>query len=68
MSEYIILVEKLNAIFVLLDNFGNSRTILNTNATHYTQITTVNFDNMGVITSASIQVGRALFCFDHCWI
>ncbi|XP_067682622.1 unconventional myosin-XVIIIa-like isoform X2 [Haliotis asinina] len=49
-------VEKLNAIMSLLESFGNSRTLLNTNASRFTQITTLDFDHSGQINSASIQV------------
>ncbi|XP_070204311.1 unconventional myosin-XVIIIa-like isoform X2 [Littorina saxatilis] len=49
-------VDKLNAVSVLLKAFGNSKTLLNTNASRYTQITTLDFDPSGVIASASVQV------------
>ena len=49
-------VDKLNSIFALMDAFGNSRTIMNTNATRYTQMVSLDFDHAGQIGSASIQV------------
>ncbi|XP_046371611.2 unconventional myosin-XVIIIa-like isoform X3 [Haliotis rufescens] len=49
-------VDKLTAIMSLMESFGNSRTLLNTNASRYTQITTLDFDHSGQINSASIQV------------
>nr|XP_022342432.1 unconventional myosin-XVIIIa-like isoform X8 [Crassostrea virginica] len=48
--------DKLNAISTLMDAFGNSRSILNTNASRYGQLTTLDFDHSGQIVSASIQV------------
>ncbi|XP_041350261.1 unconventional myosin-XVIIIa-like isoform X3 [Gigantopelta aegis] len=52
----ILSMEKLNAVNTLLESFGNSRTLLNTNASHFTRITTVDFDHSGQIASASIQI------------
>ncbi|XP_076453173.1 unconventional myosin-XVIIIa-like [Babylonia areolata] len=49
-------VEKLSGISTLLQSFGNCRTLLNTNASRFTQITTLDFDPSGVIASASVQV------------
>lgn len=49
-------VEKLTAVNTLMEAFGNSRTILNTNASRYAQLTTLDFDHSGQISSASIQV------------
>ncbi|KAL5016328.1 hypothetical protein ScPMuIL_005917 [Solemya velum] len=51
----VLTVEKLNAVLILLEAFGNSRTILNTNASRFSQITTLDFDHSGQIASASIQ-------------
>ncbi|XP_047738816.1 unconventional myosin-XVIIIa-like, partial [Hyalella azteca] len=48
-------VERLNAISTLLEAFGNSRTLLNTNATRFTQIFSLDYDHTGQIASASIQ-------------
>ena len=48
--------DKLQAVTSLLEAFGNSRTILNTNASRFSQLTTLDFDHSGQITSASIQV------------
>ena len=53
---HVVAVEKLTAINVLLQGFGNCRTLLNTNASRYTQITTIDYDPSGVIASASVQV------------
>lgn len=41
-----------------MDAFGNSRSILNTNASRYGQLTTLDFDHSGQIVSASIQVNK----------
>ena len=56
-------MEKLNSMFTLLDAFGNSRTILNTSATRFTQITSLDFDHAGQIAAASIQVGYAIHSY-----
>ncbi|KAK6192213.1 hypothetical protein SNE40_003722 [Patella caerulea] len=48
--------EKVTAISVLTDAFGNCRTLLNTNASRFTQLFTIDFDHSGQIASASIQV------------
>ena len=49
-------VEKLTAVNTLMEAFGNSRTILNTNGSRYAQLTTLDFDHSGQISSASVQV------------
>ncbi|GLG96316.1 Myosin heavy chain, non-muscle [Gryllus bimaculatus] len=48
-------VEKLNAIGTVLESFGNCRTVLNSNATRFTQIFSLDFDQSGQIASASLQ-------------
>lgn len=48
--------DKLTALWTVLENFGNCRTSMNTNATRFTQIFSLDFDQSGVIASASIQV------------
>ena len=52
----IITVEKLNSIFLLLEAFGNCRTSLNSNATRFTNIFALDFDQTGQIAAGSIQV------------
>jgi hypothetical protein len=52
----VVTVEKLNAISMVLEAFGNSRTVLNTNATRFTQIFSLDYDQSGQIASASVQV------------
>lgn len=52
----IITVEKVNAINTILEAFGNTRTCLNSNATRFTQIFSLDFDHTGMIASASVQV------------
>ncbi|OXU31521.1 hypothetical protein TSAR_014275 [Trichomalopsis sarcophagae] len=52
----ILTIEKLNAVFTLLEAFGNSRTHINTNATRFTQLFSLDFDQSGQIASASLQV------------
>ena len=54
-------VEKLQAVFTLLDAFGNSRTIMNTSASKYTSITSLDFDHSGQIAAASVQVSNDIY-------
>ncbi|XP_014213237.1 unconventional myosin-XVIIIa isoform X2 [Copidosoma floridanum] len=52
----ILTVEKLNALFTVLESFGSSRTHMNSNATRFTQLFSLDFDQSGQIASASLQV------------
>ncbi|KAF7266682.1 hypothetical protein GWI33_020014 [Rhynchophorus ferrugineus] len=49
-------LEKLTAMWTLLESFGNCKTVMNSNATRFTQIFSVDFDQSGCISSASIQI------------
>ncbi|XP_058174390.1 unconventional myosin-XVIIIa isoform X1 [Anopheles ziemanni] len=49
-------VEKVSAIGTIMDAFGNERSVLNGNATKFTQIFALDFDHGGQIVSGSIQV------------
>lgn len=55
-SKNAITVEKLNAVSTILEAFGNCRTIMNTNATRFTELFSLDFDHSGQIVSASLQV------------
>ncbi|XP_077826781.1 unconventional myosin-XVIIIa isoform X3 [Macaca mulatta] len=48
-------VEKWQALYTLLEAFGNSPTIMNSNATRFSQILSLDFDQAGQVASASIQ-------------
>ncbi|ESO91677.1 hypothetical protein LOTGIDRAFT_163407 [Lottia gigantea] len=48
--------DKINAISVLTEAFGNCRTLLNTSASRFTRLFTIDFDHSGQIASASLQV------------
>lgn len=48
--------EKLNAVTTLLEAFGNCRTAINTNATRFTKLFSIELDHSGQIISASVQV------------
>ncbi|XP_012280974.1 unconventional myosin-XVIIIa isoform X2 [Orussus abietinus] len=52
----ILTIEKLNALFTVLEAFGNSRSHMNSNATRFTQLFSLDFDQSGQIASASLQV------------
>lgn len=53
---FLVSANRLHAVFILLEAFGNSRTIQNASATRFLQETSVYFDRGGVMTSISIQV------------
>ena len=55
--------QKLEAIFALLEAFGNVSTPLNQNASRFTLLVSMDFDSAGLLTSASVQVSG-----DYCWI
>ncbi|XP_064618703.1 unconventional myosin-XVIIIa-like isoform X2 [Lineus longissimus] len=55
-AHKVVTLEKLHASFILLEAFGHSRTVMNTNASRFTQIYNVEFDNGGNIASMSLQV------------
>ncbi|KAM6164556.1 unconventional myosin-XVIIIa [Rhynchocyon petersi] len=48
-------VEKWQALYTLLEAFGNSPTIMNGNATRFSQILSLDFDQTGQVASASVQ-------------
>ncbi|XP_077021481.1 unconventional myosin-XVIIIa isoform X2 [Tamandua tetradactyla] len=48
-------VEKWQALYTILEAFGNSPTIMNGNATRFSQILSLDFDQAGQVASASIQ-------------
>ncbi|ERE67913.1 myosin-XVIIIa isoform 1 [Cricetulus griseus] len=48
-------VEKWQALYTLLEAFGNSHTIMNGSATRFSQILSLDFDQAGQVASASIQ-------------
>ena len=48
-------LDKLNAINILLEAFGNARTIMNANATRFSSLISLDFDTLGHIVSASLQ-------------
>lgn len=49
-------MDKWQALYTLLEAFGNSPTIMNGNATRFSQILSLDFDQAGQVASASIQV------------
>lgn len=55
-ANKILTAEKVNAINTITDAFGNSKTCMNSNATRFTQIFSVDFDHSGQIVSAAVQV------------
>ncbi|XP_070496062.1 unconventional myosin-XVIIIa isoform X2 [Chironomus tepperi] len=55
-ANKLLTAEKVNAINIILEAFGNTKTIINTNATRFTQIFSLDFDHAGQIASASVQI------------
>uniref|UniRef100_UPI00398E5D9B unconventional myosin-XVIIIa isoform X5 n=1 Tax=Pristiophorus japonicus TaxID=55135 RepID=UPI00398E5D9B len=51
----IVTVEKWQAVYSVLEAFGNSTTSMNSNATRFSQIVSLDFDQAGQVASASIQ-------------
>ena len=54
-SRSTLTVDKVAAISTLLEAFGNTRTIINANATRFSLLYSLDFDSAGQIASASIQ-------------
>lgn len=48
-------VDKWQALSTLLEAFGNSPTVMNGNATRFSQILSLDFDQAGQVASASVQ-------------
>lgn len=49
-------VEKWQALSTILEAFGNSPSAMNSNATRFSHILSLDFDQAGQVASASIQV------------
>lgn len=47
--------EKWQAVYTILEAFGNSSTTINTNASHFSHVVSLDFDQAGQVASASIQ-------------
>ncbi|KAM6984235.1 unconventional myosin-XVIIIa-like [Tautogolabrus adspersus] len=47
--------EKWQAVYTVLESFGNSSTCMNGNASRFSHIVSLDFDQAGLVTSASIQ-------------
>lgn len=47
--------EKWQAVYTILEAFGNSSTAINTNASRFSHIVSLDFDQAGQVSSASIQ-------------
>ena len=48
--------QKLEAIYALLEAFGNVTTPMNHNASRFTLLFSMDFDSAGLLTSATVQV------------
>ncbi|XP_033101042.1 unconventional myosin-XVIIIa-like [Anneissia japonica] len=48
--------EKMHAVSTLLEAFGNARTIQNSNATRFAQVTSLDYDYSGQIAAGSVQI------------
>ncbi|XP_074642928.1 unconventional myosin-XVIIIa-like isoform X2 [Tubulanus polymorphus] len=52
----LVTLDKIHAVFILLEAFGHTRTIQNSNASRFMQLFSIDFDHSGQIASASIQI------------
>lgn len=60
--------EKWQAVYTVLEAFGNASTCINGNASRFSHIVSLDFDQAGLVTSASIQVQIAhlfIYLFIH---
>ena len=48
--------EKWQAVYTILEGFGNCSTTMNSNASRFSHIVSLDFDQAGQVASASIQV------------
>ena len=48
-------LDKINAINILLESFGTARTIMNSTATRFSSMISLDYDTLGHIVSASLQ-------------
>lgn len=55
-TNKLLTAEKINAINTIVEAFGNTKTVMNSNATRFTQIFSLDFDHSGQIASASVQI------------
>uniref|UniRef100_A0A336LCU1 CSON006949 protein n=1 Tax=Culicoides sonorensis TaxID=179676 RepID=A0A336LCU1_CULSO len=55
-TNKLLTAEKVNAMNTILESFGNTKTCMNSNATRFTQILSLDFDHTGQIAAASVQV------------
>ncbi|XP_062717165.1 unconventional myosin-XVIIIa isoform X7 [Aedes albopictus] len=55
-NKKVLTVEKVSALSVILEAFGNAQSYSNKNATKCTQIINLDFDHCGQIASASVQI------------
>lgn len=55
-------VEKWQAVYTILEAFGNASTCMNGNASRFSHVVSLDFDQTGMVTSASIQVDTKLLC------
>lgn len=49
--------EKWQAVYTVLEAFGNCSTAMNVNASRFSHIVSLDFDQAGQVSSASVQVG-----------
>lgn len=54
-SSKILTLEKVSAIFCMLEAFGNARSIMNANASRFSIMFSIDYDTAGVVASASVQ-------------
>ncbi|XP_071946563.1 unconventional myosin-XVIIIa-like isoform X2 [Antedon mediterranea] len=52
----VVTADKMQAVSTLLEAFGNARTIQNSNATRFAQVTSLDYDYSGQIAAGSVQI------------
>lgn len=62
-NNKLLTADKVNGINTILEAFGNTKTCMNSNATRFSQILSLDFDHSGQIASASVQVTKRMIIF-----
>lgn len=61
------IAEKWQAVYTVLEAFGNASTCMNGSASRFSHIVSLDFDQAGLVTSASIQVQINMFMYSGLW-
>lgn len=58
---FLSVAEKWQAVYTVLEAFGNASSCINGNASCFSHVVSLDFDQTGQLSSASIQVHRLMF-------